>query len=150
MESPLAVLFLGVIAASVLVMAVGQVMAFLLAARAMRRVGQAADQMQRDVQPIVANLQAMSADAARATERATAQVARVERMVEDVSARVEDTVVTLQRTILAPARDGLAVFQGLKAAIASFTGSSSKKRTQGPVPVAVPDVGDDDNASFIG
>lgn len=152
MDSPMAVTFLGVIAVAVLAMAIGQVAAFVLAAQAMRRVGQAADQMQRDVRPIVANLQAMSADAARATERATAQVERVERMVDDVSSRVEDTVATLQRTILAPARDGLAVIQGLKAALASFRGSGAKRRsgTQGPVPVVVPDAGDDEDASFIG
>lgn len=152
MDSSLSVFFLGVIAVAVLAMAVGQVAAFVMAAQAMQRVGRAVDQLERDARPIVANLQAMSADAARATAQATQQVERAERLLDDVTKKVEETIVTVQQTILAPARDGLAVIQGIKAAVASFRDSRPRKRTgaERPVPVAVPDPGDDDNASFIG
>ena len=60
-------LFLGVIAAAVLVMAIIQVAAIVYAARAARRLGEAFARLEQDVRPILASLQALSADAARAT-----------------------------------------------------------------------------------
>jgi len=53
-------LFLGIIAAAVLVMAVIQVAALVLAARAARRVGEAMARLEEDVRPIVANLTTVS------------------------------------------------------------------------------------------
>src|SRR5687767_14758010 len=98
-------------------MAIIQVAAIVFAARAARRVGDAVSRLEDDVRPIVANLKAMSADAARATSLAATQVQKAEQMLGDLSRRVDDTVATLQHTILAPARDGLAVLHGIKAAL---------------------------------
>jgi outer membrane murein-binding lipoprotein Lpp len=116
-ESGLPVLFLGVIAVSVLAMAAGQVAAFVLAARAVRRMGETVDRLERDVRPIVANVQAVSADAARVSAQAVVQAERAERLLDDAGRRVDETLDTVQRTILAPVRDGVALFQGLKAAL---------------------------------
>jgi hypothetical protein len=67
---------------------------------------------------------------------------------------MEDTMGLVQRAILAPARDGMALLQGVKAAFAAFRELKSRPRPRtpniGPVPRAVPDPGDDDHASFIG
>lgn len=60
-------LFLGVIAAAVLVMAAIQVAAVVVAVRLVRRVDRFADRVEQDIRPIVASLQALTADAARAT-----------------------------------------------------------------------------------
>ena len=73
--------FLGTIAAAVLVMAVIQVAAIVLAARAARRVGDAMARLEQDVRPIVANLQAVSSDAARAAGLAVAQVERADQLL---------------------------------------------------------------------
>lgn len=113
-------LFLGIIALAVLVMAIIQVAVIVFAARAARRVGDAVNRLQEDVRPIVMNLQAVSADAARATASLATQVEKTEQMLGDLSRRVDDTVGALQHSILAPARDGLAIIQGLKAALAAF------------------------------
>ena len=67
-------LFLGVIAAAVLIMAIIQVAAIVFALRAARRVDDAVSRFEQHVQPIVANLQSISTDAARATSVASAQV----------------------------------------------------------------------------
>jgi hypothetical protein len=145
--------FLGLIAVAVLAMAVGQVTAVVLAARAVRRLGETVSRFEQNIRPIVANVEAMSADAARATAMATAQVEKAERLLNDASRRVEDTMNAVQRTILGPARDGMAIIQGIKAAFTAFRDLRSKPRpsASGPVPVAVPDPGaDDDHASFIG
>jgi hypothetical protein len=59
--------FLGVIAVAVVVMAAIQVAAVVVALRLARRVGRFAERVEQDVRPIVASLQALTADAARAT-----------------------------------------------------------------------------------
>lgn len=59
--------FLGVIAVAVLVMAAIQVAAVVVALRLARRVDRFADRVEQDIRPIVASLQALTADAARAT-----------------------------------------------------------------------------------
>lgn len=59
--------FLGVIAVAVLVMAAIQVAAVVVALRLVRRVDRFADRVEEDIRPIVASLQALTADAARAT-----------------------------------------------------------------------------------
>lgn len=67
--------FLGVIAAAVLVMAAIQVGAIVLGMRAARRVERFVDKIEQDVQPIIGSLQAVTADAARATRLVTEQLA---------------------------------------------------------------------------
>ena len=59
--------FLGLIAAAVLVMAGIQVAAVLIVARLARRLDRFADRLEADLRPVVASLQALTADAARAT-----------------------------------------------------------------------------------
>lgn len=141
-------LFLGLIAAGVLLMAAGQVTAVILAMRATRRVGESFTRLEESIRPIVSNVQQMSEDAARATAIATAQVARAERMMDDVSRKIDDTMDMVQHTILAPARNGLAMIDGIKAAFGAFFGGSSDSDRRRPAP-APAHMGEDD-ASFIG
>lgn len=137
--------FLGLIAVGVLSMAVGQVTAVIMAVRATRRVGEALGRLEDSVRPIVANVQQMSEDAARATAIATAQVERAERMMDDVSRKIDETVSMVQHTILTPARNGMAMLDGLKAAFGAFFGGGSpRRRSPGPASIA------EDDASFIG
>ena len=112
--------YLGLIALGVLVMATIQVAAMVTAIRAARRVGEMAGRFEQDVRPIIANLTRVSDEAARASAQAAAQIDRLDALVASVADRVEDTAATLQQTILQPARDGLALLNGLKSIIASF------------------------------
>ena len=113
-------LYLGLIALGVMVMATIQVAGIVAAIRAARRVGEMASRFEQDVRPIIANLQKVSEEAARASAQAAAQVDRLDTLVASVVRRVEDTVATVQQTILQPARDGLALLSVLKSVIASF------------------------------
>jgi len=146
--------FLGLIALAVLVMAGGQIVVVMMALKATRGLNETLNRVEREMRPIVSNVQAMSADAQRAVAMATTQVERADRLLTDASRRVEDTMNVVQQSILAPARDGLAVFQGVKAAVMALLEFRSRPRRSspniGPVPRAVPDPGDDDHASFIG
>ena len=112
--------FLGIIAGAVLVMAVIQVGAIIAAARLAQRVNRLAAQVERDMAPLVANLQTIGAEAARASALATAQVERADRLFAGVSTRIEETTAVVQHAIMAPAREGLAVMAGLRAALTSL------------------------------
>jgi len=92
----------------------------LAALRAARRLGEMAGRFERDVRPILANLQKVSEEAARASAQAAAQIDRLDALVAGVARRVEETAAAVQETILQPARDGLALLSGLKSIIASF------------------------------
>jgi len=147
--------FLGVIAISVLAMAVGQIAAVVLATRAVRDAGERLGRLEETVRPIMANVQQISAnvhriseDAVRATAIATAQVERAERLMDDVTRRVDETMNAVQDTVLGPARTGWAVFQGLREAFGAFFNRGprpSRPRAHGPSPAAA-----EDDASFIG
>ena len=113
-------LYLGLIALGVLVMAGIQVAAVVSVTRAARRAGEMAARFEQDVRPIIVNLQKVSEEAARASAQAAAQVDRLDALVGNVARRVEDTAAAVQQTILQPARDGLALLNGLKNVIASF------------------------------
>ena len=138
-------LYLGLIALGVLVMAGIQVAAMVSVARAARRASEMAARIEQDVRPIIVNLQKVSEEAARASARAAAQVDRLDALVANVAKRVEDTAATVQQTILQPARDGLALLNGLKNVIASFR---EPRQTPQAVPRTEPQEPQDD--LFIG
>ena len=135
-------LFLGVIAASVVIMAAIQVAAIVFAIRSARRVGDAVSRLEQRVTPIVADLQTISSQAARATSVATAQVERADQLITDLSRRVEETATALQSSIIAPAREGFAVVQGIIAAFSAFSPR--------PAPRPRPAPADDEDQLFIG
>jgi len=112
--------FLAVIAGGVLVMAIVQVAAAWAAARLAQRVDRLARQVEREVGPLILHLQTIGAETARASALAAAQVERADRLFADVSARVEETATAVQHAVLAPAREGLAVIAGIRAALTSF------------------------------
>ena len=135
--------FLGVIAIAVSVIAIVQVATLVFATRAARRVGDAVGRVEQDVRPIIANLQSMSADAARVTATAAAGVERADRAVADFFARMNDVVAAVREAVVRPARDGMAWLQLFKSAMDGFrTGSSGGRRARPHT--------DDDEGMFIG
>lgn len=140
--------FLGVIAVSTLAMAIGQVAAVIIAARAARRVGDRLGQLEETIRPIVANVQRISDDAARAVSLAAEQVERADRLMDDLVRRVDETMTALQETILGPARRGFAIIETVRDVIGAFFDRGprqSRPRPHGPSPAAA-----EDDASFIG
>ena len=135
--------FLGVIAAAVLVMAIIQVAAIVFAARAARRLGDALTRLEQGVAPIVASLQALSADAARATATAAAQVERADQMLAALRERIEQTVALLQEHFLRPARDLSALLQTLREVFFGGRRSAASDPRRRPHP-------EEEDALFIG
>lgn len=109
--------FLGIIAVSVLVMAAVQVAVIVMALRATQRVSRLTSQLEQEIRPVVANLQAITADAARATAVAAAQVERADKVFTDFAVRVDETLASVQKTVLGATRGSGAWLAGLKAAV---------------------------------
>jgi hypothetical protein len=110
-------LYLGVIAAATLTMAVLQVAAVVAAGRMARRLERLADRVESDLKPFVGHLDAIGRDAAHAASLATAQVERVDRLFADLGQRAEHTLTTLQAAFGGTAREGAALMAGLRAAL---------------------------------
>ena len=137
-------LYLGIIAVAVLVMAVIQVAAVVLAARTVKRVDRLADRLEQDLRPIMANLQHATSEVARASSLAATQFERADRLFTDLGARAEQILVAVQDTLITPAREGFAWLAGLKAALSAFRELRESARP------AAPAVVDEDDALFIG
>lgn len=135
--------FLGFIAVAVIVMAAVQVGLIVVAMRLARRVDRLADDIDQNVKPLIANLQAMSADAARAFAIATAQIERADRLFADLGAKVERTLEGVQQTLLNPLREGFAVLNGIRAGIAALRDLRAQSRRR-------PAGADDEDPLFIG
>ena len=136
-------LLLGIIAISVFVMAAIQVAAMVLAARAARRLGEVASRLEQDVRPIVANLQAVTADAARTSALAAATVERADRFVHDAAQRIEQVLTTVP-ALLESARDGFSVLGGLRAVLNTFRDLRSTSSRRKPTSV------EEEDPLFIG
>ena len=78
--------------AGVIAMAGGQIVAFVMATRATRRITESLNRVEQDSVRLSPNVQAMSADAKRAAALASAQVERADRLLTDAARRVEDTM----------------------------------------------------------
>ena len=135
-----AVALLGVVAAATLVMAIIQVGLILVALRLARKVEHLSDRLEQDIRPLVAKAHAIAESAARASSLAVAQAERADRPFADFSRRAEDTAAVLQRTVLAPAREGRALMAGVGAA---FTAYQQLRRTRRAG-------GDEEDPLFIG
>ena len=114
--------FLGAIAAATLLMAALQIGAVVAAARLARRVERLADELHGEMKPLIARAHLIAEDAQRAATLAAAQVERADLLMSELSRRVETTAAILQRAIVTPAREGLALFAGVKAALALLRG----------------------------
>ena len=106
----------------------------------MRRINRLANQVEQELKPLFAHLNAIGRDASRAASLAVAQVERVDRLLGDVTQKIEQTLNTVQATIVAPAREGLALLSALRAAMDVLRGRRGRARQRG---------GDEEDALFI-
>ena len=114
--------FLGVIAAATLVMAVVQVGAIVTALRLSRQAQQVLQSVQQEVRPLITRAQAIAEEASRTVAIATAQAQKVDRLITDLSVRVDETAGVIQEAIITPAREGLAIMAAVKAGLSALRG----------------------------
>ena len=139
-------LFLGIIAFAVLIMALIQVYAIFAGIRLARRVDQLATKLDQEIKPLMANLETLSSEAARAAALAAKQAERLDRVFGELVQRVDETLAAAQAFVTGPARQGMAIMAGVKAVIDSFRGLREASRRRTATRAAV----DEEESLFIG
>jgi hypothetical protein len=139
-----AVVWLGVIAAAVAIMAMMQIGLVIVCLRLARQLSATADEIRRDVQPLVAKVHRIADDAARATSLAAVQVERVDEMLSRTVARVDDVAGIVRNAMGGPIRQGYAVAMAVRAALSVFGGGPSRGRRRDAR------TRDDEDALFVG
>jgi hypothetical protein len=114
--------FLGVIAAGTVIMALVQVGAMITALRLSRQAQQVLQSVHQEVRPLIARAQAIAEEASRTVALATTQAQKVDRLITDLSQRVDETAGVLQEAIITPAREGLAIVAAVKAGLGALRG----------------------------
>jgi hypothetical protein len=140
--------WLAIIAVAVAVMAAIQVGAIVLGLRLARRVDQLTNQVERDIKPLLQNLTAISAEAQRAVQLATAQVERADRLFGELAVSAERTMALAAQFVGGPAQKGLALFAAARAAMSAFRDlREASRRRPRDHRMATPD---DEESLFIG
>jgi hypothetical protein len=139
-------LFLGIIAFAVMIMALIQVGAIVAGLRLAKRVDQLATQIDQEIKPLVANLTALTSEAARAASLAAKQAERFDRVFAELVQRVDVTLAAAQQFVTGPARQGMAIAAGVKAVIDSFRGLREASRRR----AAARPVVEEEESLFIG
>lgn len=139
-------LFLGIIAFAVVVMAGIQVAAIFAGLRLARRVDALATQIDQEIKPLIANLTALSSEAARAASLAAKQAERLDRVFGEMVERVDKTLAAAHAFVTGPARQGMAIMAGAKAILDVFRSlrEASRRRPE-PRPAM-----DEEESLFIG
>jgi hypothetical protein len=122
-------LFLGTIAVATLLMALAQVGAMFVAARFARQAQQTLVTVHEEIRPLLAKASAVADEAARTAALASVQVQKIDNLVTDLSQRVDETATVLQRAIVTPARQGVALLAAVKAGLAALRGIGDLRRS---------------------
>ena len=134
--------FLGVIAAATLIMALIQIGMIVVAAGMAKKAQQAADKAQEtlataqqtitsvreDIRPLIARAHAIAEEASKTATLATAQAQKVDRLVTDLSTRIEETSALVQQAIVTPAREGLAIIAAVRATLGALRAGADWRR----------------------
>lgn len=146
--SPTAELLLGVIAVAVAVMAIVQVGAIIAGLRVARRVQKLTSDLETDVKPLLANLTSISSDASRAANLAAAQIERFDKTFAHLTSRIDHTLTTAQQIVNGPAREGMAIVAGIRAAMTALQGMREANRRR--TPTRAPSFEEEEESLFIG
>jgi len=141
-------IWLAVIAVAVAIMAVIQVGMVVAGLRAARRIGRIATELESGVKPLIAHLTTASSEASRAATMAAAQVERFDVLVSDFSNRIDQTLTTAQRFVTGPAREGMAIVAGVRAAVSALQGLREASRRRSAVRSAAGE--EEEESLFIG
>lgn len=139
---------LGIIAVAVAVMAIVQVGAIVAALRVTRRLEQLAADLDTTIKPLIANFTAMSAEASRAAALAAAQVERADRLFGEFAGRVDRTLTMAQSIVTGPAKEGMAIVAGVKAAMHAVKGMREATRRRSAARSVT--VAEEEESLFIG
>ena len=113
-------LFLGLIAAAAVVMAVVQVGVIVVLVRLARRVEEVSHRVEREIAPLAERLTRVADNLQQATSLASVQVERVDRLLSSATRRAEETMGLIQGAVVGPMREGLAVIAAIRGVVGAF------------------------------
>ncbi|MYI76075.1 MAG: hypothetical protein F4057_12510 [Acidobacteria bacterium] len=128
----LSTLFMGVIAVAVLALAVTQVATLLYGLRVVRRLDRMADQVEKDIMPVIDRVNAISGDITRATSLAVAQIERADQLFARFAVRAERLMTVGEDAVMEPVRRSAAIIQALRAALESLRRNPGKAAEKAP------------------
>jgi hypothetical protein len=120
--------FLAVIAAATLIMALIQVGAIVMMAKVARQAQDTLASIHQDVKTLIVKASAIADEASKTATLATQQVQKIDRLVSDLTVRVDETAAIVQQAIVVPAREGMAVIAALKAGLSALKGATYFRR----------------------
>jgi hypothetical protein len=126
--------FLGVIAASSLTVALIQVGLLIAAARAARAAAGVFDRFEARLDPLMKRADALGDEAGRVLARVGSGVERTERMLESVEARLDRASDAVEAGMRVPVREASAVMAGVQAVASTFRRRMRSDRPPGPYP----------------
>ena len=112
--------FLGVIAAATVTVAVVQIGLFLAALRLTRRVEALSTQVERELGPLAVKLGQVAGNLQQASALATVQVERLDRLFAGASKRADDTMSLVHGAVVGPIREGLALVAAVRGVVGAF------------------------------
>lgn len=134
--------FLGMAALSLFVMAAVQIGLIVVLLQVARRVNGTLAEFQREIRPLIDKANRVADEATRAATLATAQVERVDRALAATAVTVDQTLGILRGALAVPSRKGAAALAGAKVALSVFRhwqGSRRRRPTR-----------HDEDALFVG
>ena len=111
------VVFIGIIAFSVLIIAIGQIVLAIALARVAKQALTAITQLQTEVRPLLDKVNRIADDAGRVSQLAVIQAERLDEFVTTTSTRVDETLSLLQKKVIRPVRQGAAMMAAIRAAL---------------------------------
>ena len=148
-----AVIWLGVIAVSIGVMALIQIGLIVVSLRVARQLSETASDIRKEIRPLVEKVNGIADkvgriadDAGRATTLATIQIERIDEILTTTTARVDEGLNIVRNAMGGPFRQGYAIVLAVRAAIAAFNRRSGDAAGHS----AAPGTRDEEDALFVG
>ena len=133
------VVYLGVMAFALVIMAAVQIGLIVVALRLGKQLSATMEEIRREVRPLVEKAHRISDDAARATSLAVAQIEKVNTLLSTTTTRVSETLGLVQHAVVEPVRQGAAVAAAVRAALTAFRSWRGSQQAR-----------EDDDALFVG
>jgi len=112
--------YLGVIAAATLVMALVQIGVLIAGIIAVKRMREVLVRVEESARPVLAHVDDLVVDATESIAAVRAQLDRVERQTMHVLTRTDEAVQRVQTYLVAQAREGIALAAGARALVGAF------------------------------
>jgi hypothetical protein len=131
------VIFLGVMAAALVLMALAQAAVAIALARSVKHVLMAVDDLKKEVGPLVEKAHRIADDASRVSALAVVQAERIDGLILQTTARMDETFGVLQTAVIQPIRQGTAILAAIRAGVAAVRSwqrqSSASREDEDPL-----------------